>query len=57
MRRDRPILIIPSFVWFILSNPEIYRRVQAEVDTVYPDEESLLDASKHAELRFLTACL
>ncbi|KAJ7932853.1 cytochrome P450 [Mycena leptocephala] len=54
---DTTSMAISSFVWFILSNPEIYRRVQAEVDTVYPDEESLLDASKHAELPFLTACL
>ncbi|KAF7363923.1 hypothetical protein MSAN_01050400 [Mycena sanguinolenta] len=48
---------VDSFVWFILHNPEIYRRVQAEIDAVYPDGESLLDALKHDELRFLTACL
>ena len=46
-----------SFVFFLLSNPDVYRRVQAEVDAVYSDGESLLDTSKHAELHFLTACL
>ncbi|KAJ7461566.1 high nitrogen upregulated cytochrome P450 monooxygenase 2 [Mycena latifolia] len=49
---------LSCLVWFLLSNPDIYRRVQAEVDSVYPDgESSPLDATKHAELRFLTACL
>ncbi|KAJ7024287.1 cytochrome P450 [Mycena alexandri] len=54
---DTTAIALSSFVWFILSNPEAYRRVQAEVDSVYPDGESLLDISKHSELRFLTACL
>jgi cytochrome P450 len=48
---------ISSFLWCVLSNPDIYRRVQAEVDTVYPDEESVSDTSKHADLHLLTACL
>ncbi|KAJ6502030.1 cytochrome P450 [Mycena sanguinolenta] len=54
---DTTSIAVSCFVWFILRNPEIYRRVQAEVDAVYPDGESLLDALKHDELRFLTACL
>ncbi|KAJ7766756.1 cytochrome P450 [Mycena metata] len=54
---DTTAIALSSFVWFILSNPEAYQRVQAEVDSVYPDGESLLDISKHSELRFLTACL
>ncbi|KAJ6531195.1 cytochrome P450 [Mycena capillaripes] len=54
---DTTSTAISTFLWFILSNPEIYRRVQAEVDAVYPDEESTLDDSKHDELRFLKACL
>ncbi|KAJ7722764.1 cytochrome P450 [Mycena olivaceomarginata] len=54
---DTTSIAIGSFVWFILRNPDIYRRVQAEVDSVYADGDSLLDALKHDELRFLTACL
>ncbi|KAJ7481150.1 cytochrome P450 [Mycena galericulata] len=48
---------LSSFVWFILSNPDVYRRVQAEVDVVYQTGDTLLDSSRHAELKFLTACL
>ncbi|KAJ7217075.1 cytochrome P450 [Mycena pura] len=54
---DTTSVALSSFVFFLLSNPDIYQRVQAEVDAVYPDGESLLDTSKHAELHLLTACL
>ncbi|KAF8205670.1 high nitrogen upregulated cytochrome P450 monooxygenase 2 [Mycena galopus ATCC 62051] len=54
---DTTSIAVSSFVWFILRHPDIYRRVQDEVDSVYPDGESLLDTFKHDELRFLTACL
>jgi len=54
---DTTATAISCCVWFILSNREIYSRVQTEVDSVYPDGESLLDTSRHPELRFLTACL
>ncbi|KAJ7805627.1 cytochrome P450 [Mycena olivaceomarginata] len=54
---DTTSIAISSFVWFILRNPDIYRRVQGEVDSVYADGDSLLDALKHDELRFLRACL
>ncbi|KAJ7217065.1 cytochrome P450 [Mycena pura] len=54
---DTTSVALSSFVFFLLSNPDIYQRVQAEVDAIYPDGESLLDTSKHAELHFLTACL
>ncbi|KAJ7735244.1 cytochrome P450 [Mycena maculata] len=48
---------LSSFVWFLLSNPDVYQRVQAEADSVYRDGESLLDTTRHGELRFITACL
>ncbi|KAJ7206366.1 cytochrome P450 [Mycena pura] len=54
---DTTSVALSCFVFFLLSDLDIYRRVQAEVDTVYPAGESLLDTSKHAELHFLTACL
>ncbi|KAJ7215515.1 cytochrome P450 [Mycena pura] len=54
---DTTSVALSSFVFFLLSNLDIYRRVQAEVDAVYPHGESLLDTSKHAELHILTACL
>ncbi|KAJ7074047.1 high nitrogen upregulated cytochrome P450 monooxygenase 2 [Mycena amicta] len=46
-----------SFIWCMLTNPEIYARVRAEVDAVYPDPEAIYDSEKHGELTLLTACL
>ncbi|KAJ7286362.1 high nitrogen upregulated cytochrome P450 monooxygenase 2 [Mycena rebaudengoi] len=54
---DTTASALSSFLWCILSNPDIYRRVQAEVDSVYPDEESVSDTSKQGDLYLLTACL
>ncbi|KAJ6632355.1 cytochrome P450 [Mycena sp. CBHHK59/15] len=54
---DTTSTALSAFLWFLLSNPEIYARVQAEVDSVYPDEEHLLDTSKHADLHLLAACI
>ncbi|KAK7038129.1 cytochrome P450 [Favolaschia claudopus] len=54
---DTTSTAISCFMWFILRNPEMYRRVQAEVDYVYGEGDSTLDSSKHSELCFLAACL
>ncbi|KAF7322347.1 hypothetical protein HMN09_00012400 [Mycena chlorophos] len=55
---DTTSVALSSLFWCLLSHPAVYARVQAEVDTVYPDAERILDdCSKHSELVFLTACL
>lgn len=46
-----------SLFWFLLTHPECYRRLRAEVDTVYPPGENALDVSKHEELKYLTAVM
>ncbi|KAF7303620.1 hypothetical protein MIND_00591300 [Mycena indigotica] len=54
---DTSSLALATFVWCMLSNPDIYARAKAEVDTVYPDLDAILDAGKHEELKIVTACL
>ncbi|KAJ7461562.1 high nitrogen upregulated cytochrome P450 monooxygenase 2, partial [Mycena latifolia] len=54
---DTTATALSSFVCFLLLNPDIYHRVQAEVDHVYPDVDFPFDTSRHADLRLLTACL
>ncbi|KAJ7309990.1 high nitrogen upregulated cytochrome P450 monooxygenase 2 [Mycena albidolilacea] len=46
-----------SLVWFLLSDPEYYRRVQQELDNVFVDGDDPLEVSKHQELHFLSACM
>ncbi|KAJ7633027.1 high nitrogen upregulated cytochrome P450 monooxygenase 2 [Roridomyces roridus] len=54
---DTTSTVLAAFIWLLLSHPDVYRRVQAEIDSVYSDVESTLDSSKHADLKLLTACL
>ncbi|KAF9254065.1 cytochrome P450, partial [Marasmius fiardii PR-910] len=43
--------------WFLLSHPECYKRLQKEVDEVYPSDVDALDSSKHSEMKYLGACI
>ncbi|KAJ7461561.1 cytochrome P450 [Mycena latifolia] len=46
-----------SLIWFLLSDPDYYRRVELEIDNVFADGDDPLDVSKHEELTFLSACI
>ncbi|KAJ7055928.1 cytochrome P450, partial [Mycena amicta] len=54
---DTSSMALSSFVWCMMSNPDIYARARAEVDAVYPDAEAIFDSEKHGELEFVTACI
>ncbi|KAJ6531192.1 cytochrome P450 [Mycena capillaripes] len=54
---DTTAYVMSSLVWFLLSNPECYRRVQEELDSVFVDGDDPLDVSKHDQLNFLSACI
>ncbi|KAJ7318987.1 high nitrogen upregulated cytochrome P450 monooxygenase 2 [Mycena albidolilacea] len=54
---DTTASTLSSLLWFLLSNPEYYRRVQQELDSVIVDGDDPFDASKHQELHFLSACI
>ncbi|KAF7344419.1 hypothetical protein MSAN_01923100 [Mycena sanguinolenta] len=54
---DTSALALSSVVWFLLSTPEYYRRVQQELDEVFVDGDDPLDTKKHQELHFLSACI
>ncbi|KAF7377746.1 hypothetical protein MSAN_00197600 [Mycena sanguinolenta] len=54
---DTTTSVLNSTVWFLLSNPEYYRRVKQELDTVFVDGDDLFDMSKHQELHFLNEAL
>ncbi|KAJ7894467.1 cytochrome P450 [Mycena olivaceomarginata] len=54
---DTTASTLSSLVWFLLSHPEYYRRVQQELDSVIVDGDDPFDANKHQELHFLSACM
>ncbi|KAK7037631.1 hypothetical protein VNI00_010847 [Paramarasmius palmivorus] len=54
---DTTASAMSSLFWFLLSNPEWYKRLQKEVDEVYPEGDDALDASRHGKMKVLGACL
>ncbi|KAJ7065627.1 high nitrogen upregulated cytochrome P450 monooxygenase 2 [Mycena amicta] len=53
---DTSAIALASFIWCMLTNPDIYASVQAEVDSVYPDADAIYSSDKHGELKLLNAC-
>ncbi|KAF7308195.1 Peroxisomal hydratase-dehydrogenase-epimerase [Mycena chlorophos] len=54
---DTAAIALTYFFYRMLLDRKIYERVQAEVDSVYPDAESCLDSDRHDDLKFLSACI
>ncbi|ESK88155.1 cytochrome p450 [Moniliophthora roreri MCA 2997] len=54
---DTTASAMTSLFWFLLANPEWYKRLQNEVDEVYPDGDDALDASRHGRMKILGACI
>ncbi|KAJ7080333.1 high nitrogen upregulated cytochrome P450 monooxygenase 2 [Mycena belliarum] len=54
---DTTAATLSSLVWFLLSNPECYRRVQREIDAVFGEGGDPLEMIGHEELQFLSACI
>ncbi|KAJ7476693.1 cytochrome P450 [Mycena latifolia] len=54
---DTTAAALSSLLWFLISNPEYYRRAQLELDSVFVNGDDPLDVSKHGQLQFLSACI
>lgn len=48
---------LASLFYYMLQSEDLYRRLQAEVDTVYPKGENPLSIQKHADLPLLAASM
>ncbi|KAE9402839.1 cytochrome P450 [Gymnopus androsaceus JB14] len=47
-----------STLFFLLMNhPMIYEQLETEIDRVYPTDADPLDATKHGEMPYLSACI
>ncbi|KZP24070.1 high nitrogen upregulated cytochrome P450 monooxygenase 2 [Athelia psychrophila] len=54
---DTTSTVLSSLFWFIMCNPTIYRRLQDEIDSVFPPGENALDPSKHVHMNYLNAVI
>ncbi|KAK7692413.1 hypothetical protein QCA50_004038 [Cerrena zonata] len=49
---------LAALFWFLLKNPECYKRLQQEIDTAYPDHaDPLLTPVPPSKLAYLNACI
>ncbi|KZP14951.1 cytochrome P450 [Athelia psychrophila] len=54
---DTTSTVLSSLFWFIMCNPTTYRRLQDEIDTVFPPGVIALDTSKHLDMHYLNAVI
>ncbi|TFL00037.1 cytochrome P450 [Pterulicium gracile] len=54
---DTTASALTTLMYFLCRYPECYRKVQEEVDMVFPRSADTMDATKHSELVYLQACL
>ncbi|KAF7980603.1 hypothetical protein HWV62_37374 [Athelia sp. TMB] len=54
---DTTSTVLSSLFWFIMTNPAIYSRLQAEIDSVFPPGEDALNVAKHIHMNYLNAVI
>ncbi|KAI1789656.1 high nitrogen upregulated cytochrome P450 monooxygenase 2 [Ganoderma leucocontextum] len=54
---DTSSCVLAHTIYFILSNPDVYTRLQAEVDAYFPLGENAMDTSKHPDMLWLNAVI
>ena len=54
---DTTSTVLSSLFWFIMTNPTVYRRLQDEIDSVFPPGENALDITKHIHMDYLNAVM
>lgn len=48
---------LAGLFYLLLSDKDAYKRLQTEIDGVFPEGENAFNVSKHSKLPFLTACM
>ncbi|KAI0712109.1 cytochrome P450 [Earliella scabrosa] len=54
---DTTSCVLANTFYCLMSNPDVYKRLQAEVDTTFPPGENAMDTSKHPDMPYLNAVI
>jgi len=54
---DTTSSVLVAFVYYLLLNPEAYRRLQEEVDSAFLDGDEPLDTVKLSQMEWLNCCM
>lgn len=49
--------VLSTVCFCLLQHPEMYKRLQAEIDKYYPPEANALDTKYHADMPYLNAVI
>lgn len=44
-------------MYFLLLNPDVYRRLREEVDATFPPGDDPTDFAKYGDMAYLDACM
>jgi hypothetical protein len=50
-------IVLTAMLYYLLCNPVAYERLQAEVDSAFPNGEEPLDATKLSQMEWLNGCM
>ncbi len=54
---DTSAIALSHVFYFFLRKPECLRKLQAEIDHVFPQGEDTMDFTEQAEMPYLNACM
>ena len=54
---DTTSSVLSNVFYCLLTHPEAYARLRAEVDNYYPSEEDALNTKHHADMPYLNAVM
>ena len=54
---DTTSSVLSNAFYFLLSRPDIYKKLQAEVDKYYPSGSDALDPKYYSEMSFMEAVM
>lgn len=54
---DTTAVTLANIFYYLMLNPDVYKRLQAEVDKYYPPDEDALDPKHHVNMHYLEAVM
>jgi len=54
---DTSSTVMSSLVFLILGNPDVYKKLQAEIDETFPGGTDPTDSTKLSSMPYLDACM
>jgi cytochrome P450 len=54
---DTTSTVLSHIFYYLMANQDMYRKLQAEVDSVFPPGEDVMDVAKHGKMPYLNGVM